>query len=191
MFQYSFFERDLVALRTRYKHLSDQVRAARAQISQAARTERASQDGAAQRMSYDHDGVIASQLRNMEEWINNAVIIAPQPFDGLIRMGVVVMLKEVSTGEYAWYCISSFWSPEEGKGTQECPTNTSYATPFARALIGKRTGDVAVIKIGKGRDTSYAIVEVTPGPYQVPLAVVSEVPVSAEHPPAAAQPSAA
>lgn len=96
----------------------------------------------------------ASRLNFLQGLCSQVVVVdAPKNFDGRVVFGVKVRLCNLSTDEEIVYTIVSAYESSIENGM------LSVESPLARALLGKRVGDIARLELPKG-SREYEILEV-------------------------------
>ncbi|MEY8238968.1 MAG: transcription elongation factor GreA [Cycloclasticus sp.] len=103
----------------------------------------------------EEQGLVEARVRDIESKLGNAQIIDVATLDagGKVVFGCTVELENIETEEMITYTIV-------GEDEADIKNNLiSYASPFAKALIGKEEGDVAEVKAPAG-NTEYEITEV-------------------------------
>ena len=131
--------------RKRYEEIKEEldylVTTKRAEISAAIQKARSFGD-LSENSEYDEakneQGEVEVRIALLEEIISNAVIIDDANIDTTsVGIGCIVRVKDEKTGEESEYSIVSSMEsdPFEGKLSEE--------SPFGKALVGKRVGDLA------------------------------------------------
>lgn len=113
-------------------------------------SENAEYESAKERQSF-----IEGRIAELESKLAAAQIIDPATVqaDGRVVFGATVSLEEIETGEKVTYQIV-------GEDEADLKLNKiSVASPLARALIGKKGGDVAEFR-APGGDREYEILEI-------------------------------
>ncbi|MAV31038.1 MAG: transcription elongation factor GreA [Cycloclasticus sp.] len=103
----------------------------------------------------EEQGLMEARIRDIESKLGNAQIIDVSTMDaqGKVVFGCTVELENIETEETFVYTIV-------GEDEADIKQNLiSYASPFAKALIGKEEGDVAEVR-APGGITEYEIMEV-------------------------------
>ena len=103
----------------------------------------------------EEQGLMEARIRDIESKLGNAQIIDVSTMDaqGKVVFGCTVELENIETEETFVYTIV-------GEDEADIKQNLiSYASPFAKALIGKEEGDVAEVS-APGGITEYEIMEV-------------------------------
>jgi transcription elongation factor GreA len=103
----------------------------------------------------EEQGLMEARIRDIESKLGNAQIIDVSTMDaqGKVVFGCTVELENIETEETVVYTIV-------GEDEADIKQNLiSYASPFAKALIGKEEGDVAEVR-APGGITEYEIMEV-------------------------------
>ncbi|OUR82863.1 transcription elongation factor GreA [Cycloclasticus sp. 46_120_T64] len=103
----------------------------------------------------EEQGLVEARVRDIESKLGNAQVIDVATLDagGKVVFGCTVELENIETEEMITYTIV-------GEDEADIKNNLiSYASPFAKALIGKEEGDVAEVKAPAG-NTEYEITEV-------------------------------
>ena len=102
----------------------------------------------------DRQGMIAAQIRDMEDKLARAEVIDPAKLSGTrVIFSATVTVEDLETAERGTYTIV---------GENESDTKSgkiSFKSPLARALIGREEGDEVVVNTPRGRK-EYEIVEV-------------------------------
>ncbi|MBV1898020.1 MAG: transcription elongation factor GreA [Cycloclasticus sp.] len=103
----------------------------------------------------EEQGLIEARVREIESKLGNAQIIDVSTMDanGKVIFGCTVELENIETEELVVYTIV-------GEDEADIKKNLiSYASPFAKALIGKEEGDVAEVR-APGGVTEFEILDV-------------------------------
>jgi transcription elongation factor GreA len=103
----------------------------------------------------EEQGLVEARVRDIESKLGNAQIIDVSKLNtnGKVVFGCTVKLENIETEELITYTIV-------GEDEADIKNNfISYASPFAKALIGKEEGDVAEVRAPAGI-TEYEITEV-------------------------------
>ena len=95
----------------------------------------------------ERQGFVEGRIQDIEAKLSNATVIDPAQLDaqGRVVFGATVTLEEMTSGKQVTYQIvgNDEADIKEGK--------ISIASPIARALIGKMSGDVAVVQAPSGQ----------------------------------------
>ena len=103
----------------------------------------------------EEQGLMEARIRDIESKLGNAQIIdvSTMNANGKVIFGCTVELENIETEELITYTIV-------GEDEADIKNNLiSYASPFAKALIGKEEGDVAEVK-APGGITEFEIINV-------------------------------
>ncbi len=103
----------------------------------------------------EEQGLVEARVRDIESKLGNAQVIdvASLNANGKVVFGCTVELENIETEAMITYTIV-------GEDEADIKNNLiSYASPFAKALIGKEEGDVAIVKAPAGV-TEYEITAV-------------------------------
>ena len=103
----------------------------------------------------EEQGLVEARVRDIESKLGNAQVIdvASLNSNGKVVFGCTVELENIETEAMITYTIV-------GEDEADIKNNLiSYASPFAKALIGKEEGDVAIVKAPAGI-TEYEITAV-------------------------------
>ena len=102
----------------------------------------------------DRQGMIAAQIRDMEDKLSRAEIIDPARLSGTrVIFSATVTVEDLETADRMTYTIV-------GEDESDTKSNKiSFKSPLARALIGREEGDEVVVNTPRGRK-EYEIVEV-------------------------------
>ena len=103
----------------------------------------------------EEQGLMEARIRDIESKLGNAQIIDASTMNanGKVIFGCTVELENIETEELITYTIV-------GEDEADIKNNLiSYASPFAKALIGKEEGDVAEVK-APGGITEFEIINV-------------------------------
>jgi len=103
----------------------------------------------------EEQGLMEARIRDIESKLGNAQIIdvSTMNANGKVIFGCTVELENIETEEIITYTIV-------GEDEADIKNNLiSYASPFAKALIGKEEGDVAEVK-APGGITEFEIIDV-------------------------------
>lgn len=140
------------------KELQQRKSVERPQVIEAIATARAHGDlkeNAEYHAAREQQGFIEGRIQDIEAKLSNAQIIdvTKLPTNGNVVFGATVVLFDEEKEAEVTYRIVGVDEAniEEGK--------VSVTSPFARALIGKEAGDIAVVK-APGGDKEYEIMEV-------------------------------
>ena len=103
----------------------------------------------------ERQSFIEGRIAELESKLSNAQIIDPSLIeaDGRCVFGATVELEDVANGEVVTYQIVGDDEADIKQG------KISISSPFARALIGKHSGDIAEVK-APGGVREYEILEV-------------------------------
>jgi len=94
----------------------------------------------------EEQGLTEARVRDIESKLGNAQVIDVSKLNanGRVVFGCTVDIENIETEEQITYTIV-------GEDEADIKNNLiSYASPFAKALIGKEEGDVAVVKAPAG-----------------------------------------
>ena len=103
----------------------------------------------------EEQGMAEARIRDIESKLGNAQVIDVSTLNanGKVVFGCTVELENIETEEVIVYTIV-------GEDEADIKNNLiSYASPFAKALIGKEEGDVAEVRAPAGT-SEYEIIEV-------------------------------
>ncbi len=103
----------------------------------------------------EEQGLMEARIRDIESKLGNAQVIdvSTMNANGKVIFGCTVELENIETEELITYTIV-------GEDEADIKNNLiSYASPFAKALIGKKEGDVAEVK-APGGITEFEIIDV-------------------------------
>jgi len=103
----------------------------------------------------EEQGLMEARIRDIESKLGHAQIIdvSTMSANGKVIFGCTVELENIETEEIITYTIV-------GEDEADIKNNLiSYASPFAKALIGKEEGDVAEVK-APGGITEFEIMDV-------------------------------
>ena len=103
----------------------------------------------------EEQGLMEARIRDIESKLGNAQVIdvSTMNANGKVIFGCTVELENIETEELITYTIV-------GEDEADIKNNLiSYASPFAKALIGKEEGDVAEVK-APGGITEFEIIDV-------------------------------
>jgi transcription elongation factor GreA len=102
----------------------------------------------------DRQGMIAAQIRDMEDKLARAEVIDSAKLSGArVIFSATVTIEDLETADRSCYTIV---------GEDEADTKSSkisFKSPLARALIGREEGDEVVVNTPRGRK-EYEIVQV-------------------------------
>ena len=103
----------------------------------------------------ERQGFLEGRIKELEAKLSNAQIIDPATLDadGRCVFGSTVELEDVDSGDTVVYQIVGEDEADVKAGL------ISVSSPIARALIGKYSGDVAVVQ-APGGTREYEIVEI-------------------------------
>ncbi|MBL4743291.1 MAG: transcription elongation factor GreA [Cycloclasticus sp.] len=104
----------------------------------------------------EEQGLVEARVRDIESKLGNAQVIDISTLNanGKVVFGCTVELENIATEEAITYRIV-------GEDEADIKNNLiSYASPFAKALIGKEEGDVAEVR-APGGITEYEIIGVS------------------------------
>ena len=104
----------------------------------------------------EEQGLVEARVRDIESKLGNAQIIDVSTLNanGKVVFGCTVELENIDTEELVTYTIV-------GEDEADIKNNLlSYASPFAKALIGKEVEDIAEVKAPAGI-TEYEIISVS------------------------------
>ncbi|ORU92808.1 MAG: transcription elongation factor GreA [Cycloclasticus sp. symbiont of Poecilosclerida sp. N] len=103
----------------------------------------------------EEQGLVEARVRDIEAKLSNAQVVDVSNLDanGKVVFGCTVELENIATQEHICYTIV-------GEDEADIKNNLiSYASPFAKALIGKEEGDIAEVRAPAGV-SEYEITEV-------------------------------
>jgi len=103
----------------------------------------------------EEQGLVEARVRDIESKLGNAQVIDVSTLNttGKVIFGCTVDLENIETEETITYTIV-------GEDEADIKNNLlSYASPFAKALIGKEEGDIAEVRAPAGV-TEYEIIDV-------------------------------
>jgi len=103
----------------------------------------------------EEQGLVEARVRDIESKLGNAQVIDVSTLNttGKVIFGCTVDLENIETEETITYTIV-------GEDEADIKNNLlSYASPFAKALIGKEEGDVAEVRAPAGV-TEYEVIDV-------------------------------
>lgn len=103
----------------------------------------------------EEQGLMEARIRDIESKLGHAQIIdiSTMNANGKVIFGCTVELENIETEEIITYTIV-------GEDEADIKNNLiSYASPFAKALIGKEEGDVAEVR-APGGVTEFEIIDV-------------------------------
>jgi len=103
----------------------------------------------------EEQGLVEARVRDIESKLGNAQVIDVSTLNttGKVIFGCTVELENIETEEIITYTIV-------GEDEADIKNNLlSYASPFAKALIGKEEGDIAEVRAPAGV-TEYEIIDV-------------------------------
>ena len=148
-------ERGAQALKTELHELKTVKRPAVVDAISEARAHGDLKENAEYHAAREEQGLMEARIRDIESKLGNAQIIDVSTMDaqGKVVFGCTVELENIETEETFVYTIV-------GEDEADIKQNLiSYASPFAKALIGKEEGDVAEVR-APGGITEYEIMEV-------------------------------
>ena len=97
---------------------------------------------------------IDRRLRQLDKLLDGAQIVeAKAPVDGSIRFGAKIQLKEEKTGKMKTFSIVG------GEEIDPLQGKISMKSPLGSSLLGKKAGEIIVVKTPRGEIT-YSIIEV-------------------------------
>ncbi len=144
----------LAALRKRVKSIKENDRPANVRDIEEALAHGDLSENAEYHAAKERRGMLDAELRMAEDKISRAEVIDPATLGGdRVVFGATVELVNIDTDEEVTYQIIGVDEADIKEGT------ISYASPLARALIGKEEGDEAVFQAPGGTRT-YEVVEV-------------------------------
>jgi transcription elongation factor GreA len=93
----------------------------------------------------ERQGMIAAQIRQMEDKLSRLEVIDPAKLSGTkIIFGATVTVSDLNSGDESRFQIVGEDEADSKAG------KISYSSPMARGLIGKEEGDEAVIRTPRG-----------------------------------------
>jgi len=146
-----FLSEDLTALRARREDVSRRHREAGAACGEASEQGEsfAGHDNAPFEMAMQEKMLMANRLREIDALLSQAQVYEPKPNDGSVQFGRTVQVEDLGHGDVSWYTIGSPWSDREGDGSEQSPFRTSYQSPIARVLMGKKPLSVVELQAAK------------------------------------------
>lgn len=96
--------------------------------------------------------IIEARMRDIEDMLRHAQIIAKTPTDGVVKLGSRVALTDDEGSEQTWTLVG----PAEANTAHR---KISTDSPVGSALLGKRAGDTIVVH-APGGDITYVIQQV-------------------------------
>lgn len=98
---------------------------------------------------------LQAAIKRLEAEIKSAIILdLTNVKTDKINIGVTAKLKNESTGEVVAYSILGAWDADTEKHI------ISYQSPLAKSLLGKKTGDSAVLNL-TGAETRYTALDIS------------------------------
>src|SRR5271168_1439776 len=86
---------------------------------------------------------LETKIARLRERISRSTVMETGPSDGAVAFGSTVVVADQDGGEQTWELVSSHEaSPGQGR--------LSVESPVARALIGRRAGDVVPVVLPRG-----------------------------------------
>jgi len=93
----------------------------------------------------ERQGMIAAQIRQMEDKLSRLEVIDPAKLSGTkIIFGATVTVADLASGDESQFQIVGEDEADSKAG------KISYSSPMARGLIGKEEGDEAVVRTPRG-----------------------------------------
>lgn len=87
---------------------------------------------------------LESRIARLEERVDAARVAEPDPANDILDLGERVRIEDLDTGRKHDYQLVGSFEANPGVGW------ISNESPLGRALVGRRTGDVAVVDAPKG-----------------------------------------
>lgn len=141
-------------LRERLRHLKSVEKPANIRAIEEAREHGDLRENAEYHAAKEQQGMIDSQIRELEAAISLAHIIDPSKLDGeKVLFGATVTLSDLETDESITYTIVGKYEANLAAG------RISVESPIARAMIGKQVDDEIKVQTPKG-PREFAIVSV-------------------------------
>lgn len=98
---------------------------------------------------------LQAAIKRLEAEIKSAIILdLTNVKTDKINIGVTAKLKNESTGEVVAYSILGAWDADTERHI------ISYQSPLAKSLLGKKTGDSAVLNL-TGAETRYTVLDIS------------------------------
>ncbi|TET39885.1 MAG: transcription elongation factor GreA [Dehalococcoidia bacterium] len=128
---YQKLKEELLALQGQRPKIADQIRRAAA--------DKDFRENAPLDAAKDYQGKIEARIRELEEILKSAVLAAKEVDTTKVTRGCTVVLQDLSSGEELRYTLvhPNEASPTKGK--------ISVASPTAKALLGRRKGEVVEV----------------------------------------------
>jgi transcription elongation GreA/GreB family factor len=82
------------------------------------------------------------RLRQLIQVRNNAIVVSPTEFEGVVSIGRRVTVRDVGSGEFRSFRVGSYWVFDDRDGS------ISYQAPIVRPLLGARVGELRESRIG-------------------------------------------
>ncbi len=139
-----FLPQDFLDLKARRDYISGKHREAGAACGEASEQGEsfAGHDNAPFEAAMLDMNIRSRMLREVDNMLNRAVSFSPEPNDGSVKFGRMVLVNDVTHAESTWYLVGSPWTQRTGEGhSQSDPLPTSYMSPIGRVLLGHKIGD--------------------------------------------------
>lgn len=133
-----------VNLENEYRHLLDVERPLLLEELSAARAQGDLSENADYDAARKKQGEIEGRIKEIEYILANCVIIDDKPKNTkIVSLGTKVELKDLSDNSVMSFNIVGSIEAEPAKG------KISNVSPLGSAIVGKRVGDVCVVKVNK------------------------------------------
>jgi transcription elongation factor GreA len=120
----------------------------REEITERIRTSRSTDADASANADYqaarEEQALLEARIERLERQLEAARVAGPDAENGIVDLGELVRLRDLETGKRLAYELVGTFEADPTAG------RISAESPLGRALLGLRTGDVAVVEAPSG-----------------------------------------
>jgi transcription elongation factor GreA len=93
----------------------------------------------------DEQALLERRIAHLEERLQAATLVTPQPGNGRVDVGERVHLRDLATGEQLELELVGPLEADPGEG------RVSIVSPLGRSILGRRLGEIASVEAPGGR----------------------------------------